>query len=195
MTVSAHDDIPTMAREAYRIGEEVGFHLSSDVSTGRLLRILAASKPSGRALEVGTGLGAGAAWILDGLDRGSRLTTLEAHPEAAERSRQILSADPRATVVETDAAAWLESYDDPPFDLAFVDTTVVKFERLDLLVRHLAPGGLLVADDLLPQPKWNDTHAERVARFRAEIVDHPALVPLLVDWGSGLLLACLAPSR
>ncbi len=48
------------------------------------------------------------------------------------------------------------------------------------------PAASSVADDLLPQPKWVETHAGRVEQFRAEIYDEPALASVLIDWGSGL---------
>lgn len=88
-----------------------------------------------------------------------------------------------------DAARWLDAYDGPPFDLAFVDWRVGKFEHRDVLVAHLAPGGLYVGDDLLPQPTWPDGHGQRVERFLAEIVEEDALVVTLMDWASGLVVA------
>ena len=187
-TVSDHST-PPLALEGERIGEEVGFGLSSDRETGLLLRCLAAMKPGGRVLEVGGGLAVGAAWLLDGMDDDSELVTIEIHPEAAQICRHLLARETRATVVEADAVEWLRHYDGPRFDLAFVDTTVVKFEELDLLVDLLAAGAILVADDLLPQPKWMEGHVERVARLRSTIVDNPQLQVVLVDWGTGILLA------
>lgn len=45
----------------------LGFAMSCQPRTGALLATLAASKPGGRILELGTGTGAGAAWLLDGM--------------------------------------------------------------------------------------------------------------------------------
>ena len=42
----------------------LGFDMSSDPKVGALLATLAASKPRGRSLELGTGAGVGAAWLL-----------------------------------------------------------------------------------------------------------------------------------
>jgi len=41
--------------------EELGFTMGSEPRTGALLRTLAASKPGGRFLELGTGTGVGRA--------------------------------------------------------------------------------------------------------------------------------------
>jgi predicted O-methyltransferase YrrM len=107
----------------------------------------------------------------------------------ANVAKTLLADDDRVTVVNADAVEWLSAYDGPPFDLAFVDTTVIKFDRRDLLLPHLADGALLIADDLLPQEKWGQAHAPRVERFRREILQEPTLFPALVDWASGLVVA------
>jgi len=39
--------------------------MPSDVMVGALLRLLAAAKPGGRMLELGTGTGLATAWVLD----------------------------------------------------------------------------------------------------------------------------------
>ena len=182
-------DVPPQAVRALRVANRAGFGMSSDHDTGSLLRTLAATKPGGRLLEVGTGVGVGAAYLLAGMDPTARLTTLERGPAIANAARTLLTDDERVEVVTTDAVEWLTAYDGPPFDLVFVDTTSAKFERRDLLFVHLAPGALFIADDLLPQDKWTEAHGPRVERFRREIVAEPNLVTTLIDWGSGLVVA------
>ena len=44
--------------------EALGFSMASEPKTGALLAALAASKPGGRFLELGTGTGVGTAWLL-----------------------------------------------------------------------------------------------------------------------------------
>jgi predicted O-methyltransferase YrrM len=181
-------DTPPEAVRALRVAERSGFQLSSDGCTGSLLRTLAASKPGGRLLEVGTGVGVGAAYLLAGMDSEARLITLERGPALAKAARTLLAGDKRVEVVTTDAVEWLTSYDGPPFDLVFVDTTSAKFERRDLLYAHMAPGALFIADDLLPQDKWTPAHPPRVERFREQIIAEPHLMATLVDWGSGIVI-------
>lgn len=180
--------VPSAAIRALRVAERAGFGMSSDTSTGSLLRTLAASKPGGRLLEVGTGVGVGAAYLLAGMDSDARLITLERGPAIANAARTLLAEDHRVEVVTTDAVEWLTAYDGPPFDLVFVDTTSAKFERRNLLYAHMACGALFVADDLLPQDKWTEAHGPRVAKFRLEIVAEPGLLATLVDWGSGMVI-------
>lgn len=182
-------DVPPLAAKAQAIADKGKWGLSSEPQTGALLRTLAASKPGGRILEVGSGVGVGAGWLLAGMDAAARLTTLELYPGLANACRSVLAADKRAEVITTDAVEWLTNYSGPPFDLVFVDTTSAKFERRDLVLAHMAHGALFVADDLLPQEKWTEAHHPRVERFRREIMAEPDLVPTLVDWASGIVIA------
>lgn len=182
-------DVPPLAAKTEAIAEKGQFYLSSEHRTGALLRTLAASKPGGRILEVGSGLGVGAAWLLDGMNEDARLITLERHAKFAELCQKFLAGDPRVEVVTTDANEWLASYSGPPFDLVFVDTTTTKFERRDLLFPHMSEGALFIADDLLPGPTWTEDHPVRVERFRSEIMREPQLVPTLMDWASGVVIA------
>jgi predicted O-methyltransferase YrrM len=61
--------------------DEIGFQLASERKTGSLLRALAASKPGGRFLELGTGTGVGTAWLLAGMDQHSRLVSVDIDPK------------------------------------------------------------------------------------------------------------------
>lgn len=182
-------DIPPISAKAQAIADDWGFRLSSEPRTGALLRALAASKPGGRILEVGIGMGVGAGWLLAGMDQRARLTGLEIHPEVARLCAELLADDPRAEVINTNATAWLEEYTGPPFDLVFVDTTELKFRRRDILLAHMADGALLVADDLLPNDTWTAEHPARVELFRRDILAEPKLVTTLCDWASGLVVA------
>ncbi|GAA0611968.1 SAM-dependent methyltransferase [Kribbella sandramycini] len=180
---------PARAAKARSIAERARLTLASDPRTGQFLRTMAAAKPGGRLLELGSQTGVGTGWLLDGMDADARLTTIEIFPRIAEACRQTYADEPRVEVITADATEWLEQYDGPPFDLIFVDTTDAKFHRRDLVLAHLVHGGLLLADDLLPQEKWTDEHLPRVQRLRDEIGSDPELVVTLVDWASGLLVA------
>ena len=51
--------------------------MASEPKTGALLKTLAASRPAGRLLELGTGTGISAAWLLAGMDRAATLITVD----------------------------------------------------------------------------------------------------------------------
>lgn len=142
--------IPDTVRRAQQASDQAGFAMSCDNRTGALLATLAASKPDGRILELGTGVGA--AWLLAGMTCHANLVTIEADPTTAAIAREHLGGDHRASLVIIDADTWLDTYSGPDFDLVFVDCRPGKFYRRTDLLNHLVLGGLYVGDDLLPQP-------------------------------------------
>jgi len=182
-------EIPQLSVKAQAIADDWGFRISSEPRTGAMLRVLAASKPGGRILEIGAGTGVGAGWLLAGMDAEARLTALELDPDVARLCGELLVDDPRAEVIHTNATTWLENYSGPPFDLVFVDTMEHKFHRRDLVFAHMAAGAIFVADDLLPSDTWTAEHPASVEQFRKEILSEPDLVATLCDWSSGLAVA------
>ena len=57
--------------EAIRVrSRELEFTMASEPRTGALLKALAATRPGGRLLELGTGTGVGTAWLLAGMGAG-----------------------------------------------------------------------------------------------------------------------------
>ena len=77
--------------------EKLGFTMASEPKTGALLAVLAASKPGGRFLELGTGTGLGTAWLLFGMDADSRLDTVDTDANVMEVAKRHLGADSRVT--------------------------------------------------------------------------------------------------
>ncbi|MDG4828860.1 class I SAM-dependent methyltransferase [Solwaraspora sp. WMMD1047] len=166
----------------------LGFEMSCENRTGAMLATLAASKPAGRILELGTGAGAGAAWLLDGMSADARLISVEIDPRVQAVAVARLGADPRVSFESADVDGWLTDYDGEPFDLAFVDCLPGKFHRLDDVLALLRPGGLYVGDDLLPQPTWPAEHQERVDGFLDRLPRVAGLRATAMAWGSGLVV-------
>ncbi|MFJ9887292.1 O-methyltransferase [Streptomyces sp. NPDC091287] len=166
----------------------LGFAMSCEDRTGSLLATLAASKPGGHLVELGTGVGAGASWLLHGLRPDARLTTVEMDPEHQAVAAGHLGHDARVSFVTANAEAWLDSYAGPPLALAYVDCRPGKFHRLDDLIGLLEPGGLYVVDDLLPQPTWPSDHQARVDDFLAHLPERSNMLGTSATWASGLLV-------
>ncbi|MEV7162501.1 class I SAM-dependent methyltransferase [Streptomyces microflavus] len=166
----------------------LGFAMSCEDRTGSLLATLAASKPGGHLVELGTGVGAGASWLLHGMRPDARLTTVEMDPEHQAVAAGHLGHDTRVSFVTANADAWLDSYAGPPLALAYVDCRPGKFDRLDDLIGLLEPGGLYVVDDLLPQPTWPSDHQTRVDNFLAHLPERSNLLGTTATWASGVLV-------
>jgi predicted O-methyltransferase YrrM len=175
--------------EAIRVEtERIGFTLASEPRTGAFLRALAASKPGGRFVELGTGTGVGTTWLLAGMDAGSRLVSVDSDPAVQEIARRNLGDDPRVTFHLRDGAAFLEQAGEAQFDLIYADAWPGKFTHLDLALSLLKVGGIYFIDDLLPQPNWPDGHAAKVQPLIADLESRPGFVATKLAWASGLMM-------
>ena len=142
--------------------QALNFNMASEPRTGALLRTLAASKPSGRLLELGTGTGIATAWLLAGMDAGSILISVDTDPQVQAVARECLGSDPRLSLITEDGAAFLRRQPPQSFDLVFADAMPGKYEALDDALAVVKPGGFYIIDDMLPQPNWPEGHAEKV---------------------------------
>ena len=168
--------------------EALGFDMPSEPKTGALLKTLAASKANGTFLEIGTGTGLSAAWILKGMDKNSTLTSLDNNDKTQSVALEYLGDDPRFNVICTDAGIWLEKNQDKRYDFIFADALPGKFTHLQLALNILNVGGIYVIDDLLPQANWPEGHAPRVPELIDQIEKIPGFTSVRMEWASGLML-------
>jgi predicted O-methyltransferase YrrM len=119
---------------------------SSIPEVQRLLAALVAAKPGGRVAEIGTAFGEGAAAIAGALPADATFVTVEPDDERFAVARDAL-AGTRAELVH---ARWQDVLPARgPFDLIFFDGGT-RGESIELAISLLAPGGVLVKDDLEP---------------------------------------------
>jgi predicted O-methyltransferase YrrM len=182
---------PTIVRKIEEATHVIGFTMGSDLLTGSLLRTLAATKPGGEILELGTGTGLASAWILDGMDAAARLTTVDLNQQRATIARQFLEQDARITFVTMEGNSFIDTMtkQGKTFDLIFADMSPGKFEHLGEVLRLLKIGGIYVVDDLLPLVTWETEHFNRVSRFISTIEQRRDLKITRLNWASGLLIA------
>jgi predicted O-methyltransferase YrrM len=165
----------------------LGFTMASEPKTGALLAALAASKPGGRLLELGTGTGLGTSWILSGMHADARLDTVDNDPSVVAVAQQHLSADGRVTFHVTDGAEFIKSAPDR-FDLIYADAWAGKYNHLDEALSLLRVGGIYFIDDLLPQPNWPDDHPPKVASLLDTLERRRDFTTVKLAWASGLML-------
>lgn len=166
----------------------MNFTMISEAKVGALLSMLAAAKPGGRLLELGTGTGHGAAWLLAGMDTTSTLDTVDTDANVVDVARRHLGGDRRVTFHVMDGAAFLTSGGRDPYDLIYADAWPGKFSHLDEALALLRPGGIYVIDDLLPQPNWPEGHAPKVPVLINDIERRTELATVRLAWASGLML-------
>ncbi len=167
----------------------LGFDMPSEPRTGAFLKMLAASKPGGRMLELGTGTGLATAWLLAGMDAAARLTSVDVSDELQAVARAELGADPRVDFVIEDGAAFLARQAPASFDLIFADAMPGKYEALDTALSLLKPGGLWIGDDMSPQANWPEGHETRVAGLLEVLAGRGDLAVVEMAWASGLVVA------
>src|SRR6267142_5280970 len=98
---------PEVLAAIHKDTEELGFTMASEPKTGALLAALAASKPGGRLLELGTGTGLGTAWLLAGMNADSRLETVDTDAKVVAVARRHLATDSRVTFHVMDGAEFI----------------------------------------------------------------------------------------
>lgn len=163
--------------------------MPSDVRTCALLRTLAASKPGGAFLELGTGTGLSTCWILEGMDSGSNLISIDHDSELLSIARKYLGGDSRLTLVHSDGGLWINNHQSMGFDYIFADTWHGKYLLLDEVLEMLRPGGIYIVDDMLPQPNWPEGHDEKANALVKALESRGDLYLNRLSWATGIILA------
>ncbi len=173
-----------------------------DRESGRALAALAAGRR--RIVEVGTAYGYSTLWLALGQPADGTIVTID--PDRARTDlargwwRQAGIADERITVVNARA---LEAFQraDPvlagPFDLAFIDALKPEYGGyLEALIPRLAPGALIVADNVLwsgrvLDPNVADANTAALRDFDRAVLGDPRFNATILPIGDGLLIAGL----
>ncbi|WP_183562825.1 O-methyltransferase [Mucilaginibacter sp. SP1R1] len=178
----AYWDIDNAAKES-------GFTMASDALTCSLLKTLAATKPGGKFLELGTGTGLSTSWLLDGMDEVSTLISIDNEARFLAIAQQFLGDDDRLGLICTDGADWFDQNKHLKFDYIFADTWHGKYLLLDEAIAMLNPGGLYIIDDMLPQPNWPDGHQEKAIKLIEALEQRTDLVLTKQCWATGIVIA------
>ena len=177
-------ELPPLVARAYDMATTVGFGADGGVSSclpgiGRILAVLAAARPAGRLAEIGTGVGAGSAWLASGMDDDSTLVTVEVDVERARRAGEVLGDDTRITVL---TGRWQDRLPGlAPFDLVFVDGGYEEHLRddpgiTDVVVDLVRVGGHLVLDDLTARADMSSSEPIAPDAKRHLAFGHPRVV-------------------
>ena len=187
---------PPPLAEMEQATKELGFGMASARRTGALLRTLAASKPGGRLLELGTGTGLSTAWILDGMDATASLDSLDNDGDAQAVAVKYLDHDQRLTLHLSDGDEFVKylSSQARRFDFIFADTWPGKLRLLDETLGLLAPGAFYIVDDMLPQPSWETLdlgydHTAAIKDLVTVLGNHNSMHVTKLAWDTGILVA------
>jgi predicted O-methyltransferase YrrM len=149
-------EVPELVHRAESLAIAMRFELSSIPEIGRLLALLVSQRPRGRFAEIGSGCGVGSAWVVDAMGPEAEFVTIEADEERAGAVSRLFADQRQVRVLHGDWHDLLPP--EGPFDLLFFDGG--NWKRGDVeaeseaALELVAPGGLVVIDDLTPDSLW-----------------------------------------
>lgn len=173
-----------------------------DATTGAVLRLLAAAAGARAVVELGTGAGVSALWLLGGMVPQGVLTSVDPETEHQRLARQSLVeagyGSSRVRLITGEALAVLPRLSDAAYDLLLCDA--VRSENLGYLtaaLRVLRPGGLVLfvgalGDGRVADPGARDPETVALRELARVVRDHERLTPALLPVGSGLLAAVVS---
>lgn len=157
--------------------------------TGQLLAVLARSFKAPRILELGTSFGYSTLWLAAAArTAGGRVTTLELYEEKAAFAREMLEKAGLDDVVDFRVGDALDILRDlaGPWDFVLVDHWKdLYLPSYELLKPRLAPGAILVADNMLRDGQ------ERQLDFADAVRATEGMDSVVLPVGSGLLVGRL----
>lgn len=182
-------DIPSIHPEIERRSKEIGFTMPSDVFIGTFLKTLISSKPGGRFLELGTGIGLSLCWMIDGMGSGCTLVTVDNDPELVAIAQQYFGRDSRVSMICEDGTSWIKTYKGKHFDLIFADAWPGKYSEIDEVLDLVNLGGFYVIDDMKAQPNWPEGHDKNVAGLVSYLENRKDFNLTKMNWSTGLIVA------
>ncbi len=129
--------------------------------TRELLKLLMLMQHPANILEIGTAVGYSALYMSKYASCHSHITTIELDTDRAEEARnniKRLGMDSVITVLQGDAAEVLPTLSGS-FDFAFVDAAKGQYlNYYEEVMRLLAPGGLILSDNVLQDGEILESH-------------------------------------
>jgi predicted O-methyltransferase YrrM len=155
-------------------------------ATGTLVNVLVKESKAKRILEFGTSYGYSSVWLGEAARAiGGKVTTLEIHPDKAKYARSMWSKAGIAEYVDCivgDAQASVAALPGP-FDFVLVDLWKELYVPcFELVYPKLAPGALIVADNML----YPEVHRDHATAYRKLVKSKAQMTSVLLPVGSGI---------
>ncbi|XVV04739.1 O-methyltransferase [Actinosynnema sp. CA-248983] len=192
------DAVTTAARAR---GEQLGC-VPIGAGGGAALRFLATALQAKAVVEVGTGAGVGALYLLSGMPAAGVLTSIDIEPEHQRAARKAFAeagvGASRTRLIMGQALDVLPRLTDAAYDLVFVDAAKTEYPKyLEEGVRLLRPGGVIAFDNILwhgrvVDPSHRDPDTVALREVARTVREDERLVPVILPLGDGLLVAAKA---
>ena len=166
------------------------------------LKFLLAMKKPARILEVGTAVGFSAILMAEYDPVPCQITTIENYEKRIQIARENFKRagkEAQIALLEGDAAEVLKTLEGP-YDFIFMDAAKGQYIHfLPDILRLLAPGGLLISDNVLQDgdiiesrfavTRRNRTIHARMREYLYELKHHPELETVILPVGDGVTLS------
>lgn len=195
------------------LNEIEAYALKTDVPIIRkpmqsLLKFLVALRQPANILEVGCAIGFSALLMKEAAPAGCRITTIEKYEKRISIAKEHFAAydkEQTITLLEGDADDILQELQEN-YDMIFMDAAKGQYLHfLPQVLRLLAPGGLLVSDNVLQDgdiiesryavTRRNRTIHSRMRDYLYELKHNPSLETVILPVGDGVTLSTKLPAR
>jgi predicted O-methyltransferase YrrM len=166
---------------------------------GAILRLLAAAIDAHNVVEIGTGCGVSAIWLLRGMHPDGVLTSIDVEAEQQRLARQAFVeagfVPTRSRLICGAALDVVPRLTDGAYDLVFCDAAPMELpDYLREAMRLLRQGGLVIFYNALgnghvPDSAQRDPDTIAIRDIGKVVRDDQRLVSALIPVGEGLLMA------
>ena len=170
--------------------------------TQSFLKVMMLMNRPARVLEVGTAVGFSAILMSEYLPEGSRITTIENYEKRipiARNNFKRAGKEEQITLIEGDALEVMKTLEGP-YAFIFMDAAKGQYIHwLPDVVRLLAPGGVLMSDNVLQEGELIESHYlverrnrtiyKRMREYLYELKHHPQLMTSIIPLGDGVSLS------
>jgi caffeoyl-CoA O-methyltransferase len=207
---AANPDPSPLVEEMTAHGDARGFPTVGP-DAGRFLRFTATLADAERVFEFGSGFGYSAAWFLPALPADGEIVLTDYDADNLAEAREFLDRLDADADVHYEPGDALETFDgyDGPFDVIFLDHDKQRYaEAFDRAIDDLAPGGVVIADNMMEGPvdpesvtarlhggDTDDESVEGVAAYIERVRDHPEFETAFLPLGEGVAVSTRNPEQ
>lgn len=171
-------------------------HMMSSNVQGRLLQFISSIQRPLHILEIGTFTGFSALCLVQGLQAGGMLHTIELREDDAQKAQQFFNRSPYGNQIELHQGNAMEIIPQLPqlWDLVFIDADKVSYiDYYELTLHRLAQRGIIIADNVLfhgqvLEEEVKGKNAKAIQAFNNHVKNDPRVQQVLLTVRDGLMI-------
>lgn len=164
---------------------------------GQFLAMISKMCQPKRILEIGTYTGYSAIYLAQGLTEGGRLITIDINEELEQMAKRYWAEAGVSEKIDYRIGNGLELIPDidGPFDLVFIDADKKNYSNYyDLIIDKMAPGGIILADNVLWSGKVIDESAKdkdtvAIKEYNLKVQEDDRVDNMLLPLRDGIMMA------